>query len=811
MNKKTVLFTTLFLSLIFLIGCSQPVAGEVGSSSEDVTISFNYNLIGAFEQQGSRSNEQQSSRSNQHFFDAKMKVTNLATTKVAEYDWIVMLEPALMTVTSYSSLLLEPGSYRFELIMNSPEYSYYGKSGAITVKKGSNTIPLTITPVIGATEGTNVTSENISNLSINFSTIELDHITNPRLGYRINGGTETIITLNKASGFSVLSSTKNYKDTLQLKLYDGRTLVGINRDSGSKIFPIHGEGLFSLPISGGAGQFSFVIPPEVFAKIERGGVDALEVMLTVRGPNNPPQKVALTSAIDAAGVIRATGTVEGLINDRVHLNLDLAENYKFPTGPNSYGTIYSRIAHATIEDVELNSSNRTVAVNYNIFTGSHYNSKLRAMVNLSVMNSHGHPITGYNIRVVGDNYIDAGTTNWETGSVLFDVTPGERRIELFYGKEGPLLKAFNLSLKPLDIKNITYKFPASGVWTEVDPDSFTGGEPLPFDVVRRGSTIYRIREQESLSGRTITLEMPDAAKTGWMRVGPSYSLSAGEVLYDKKEPENNIAIDSKGTLYIAPQDSNGNITHLMRLKSNYSGWFQMPLPADATPYKLLTNRQGELFIACREKARFIQKLKSDGSGWMDCYPAPSTSYIEQLRFDNEDRLHMTIGHDFYRYEAATGGWKMLTDMSFIYDERDSYYKFNSLNEAIFISNMMYYNDATATSGNKYTRYYVSVKKMGTGSSYKWGETLSKAPKNNPIKLNSFTLMNGDIYALIDGVGGRPEIYRVDGSTLKVKPAFSEDMPVMGSGFKARIASGRDGKIYLNYYNETKGLSITYKR
>ena len=292
---------------------SPPVAAAETQQQEvtfDVDLSallVNEIVPGTFEDQPSEAN----------LLQGAMQVTNLVNGDISSFPWTVNVdENDLANVQSFQTLVLEPGSYAFELTVSDGNRTYSGSS-IHTVNDGDTAIaPMTIRPVIGDTLIDAATVAELIDFRFNYSVADINgaNLSNPSIGITINNNSEQIFLLNPSTGLTehMLLNLLPGQYDISLRLLDNGIQVGKSVsfqetgvtvaqgiDVSMDIVPLHGEFALSLAVEGADATVNLQIPPEVVDEV--GGSANLQTILSVTGDNYPLQEQALSLTPNATG------------------------------------------------------------------------------------------------------------------------------------------------------------------------------------------------------------------------------------------------------------------------------------------------------------------------------------------------------------------------------------------------------------------------------------------------------------------------------------------------------------------------------
>ena len=354
-----------------------------------------------------------------------MLVEDLVSNEVESHSWTVNLdENDLANVTSFKSLVLEPSSYNFTLVLDRGEHQYAGAS-IHTVEDGSQElVPMTIRPVIGDTQVTTEVVSELVDFRFNYSASQLGEagLIGPSIGITIDQGSELVFDLDPTTGLSehmFLNLVPGTYD-MSLRLFDAGSQVGksvpgqgtgVSVSPGTNvtldIVPLYGEIGLGLAVEGGNANITIQVPAEVVD--EAGDLGNLQSILSVVGPENPLQEVALSLVQVDAGY-EATVTLPEMYYGNLDFELsfsDIAQNE--PLG-------------SCVDTTTLTRNQTSVECELTLRTRSAIGGNLLSTVGLNVFDLDGAPVSGAVVSVDGQ---DIAITNSATFS-----TPGYSKIYL---------------------------------------------------------------------------------------------------------------------------------------------------------------------------------------------------------------------------------------------------------------------------------------------------------------------------------------------------------------------------------------------
>jgi len=287
MNAFKIGTSAVLAAALMFTGCSKK--DTITGSDNSGETKFAYTLTGAFSQKlAERASES---------LISQMVTTDVVANTKDTIDWPVALDEDALTLTSLMTRVQKPSTYTFELTVNKGAHTYIGSAQNIEfLDADQNNVILNVKPVIGKTD-LGFTVANMPKLTFNYKAEDLASLTDPKVGYIIDNGSETIIDLNKTTGDTeVYMSIAEGNHDVKLKLYDGALQVGksltaqenvtieANGDLTMDIIPLHAEATVSMGIENGPGKINLSVPSEVIT--EAGTLSNLKTTVTLTSAKN---------------------------------------------------------------------------------------------------------------------------------------------------------------------------------------------------------------------------------------------------------------------------------------------------------------------------------------------------------------------------------------------------------------------------------------------------------------------------------------------------------------------------------------------
>ncbi len=409
----------LLASILLLIGCTGEDSSSGDTKAEEPGTKIDLTITSIKKQLVPNSGPSMSAMAansvNGTLMQGQLLAENLDTLTQETFNWSIFLNETTFEVESNKSIVLDPGEYRFSLLVNHGNQQYAGMS-VMTIIDGQNTIDMTIRPIIGDTISTVNLVDNLADFRFQYDPSELSvaGISSPNLGIILDGGLEEILAINPATGISdeYLNLSVGYH-TIDLKLYDGSLQRGKSPVSNQEFYfhpdfdielnlvPLHGEANIALTHNGGEATFDFLIPTEVVD--EAGGLGNLDVLFSIVSAKNSLQEIDLVLSQDASNDYRASTTISEFQADEATLSLSFTRK-----SPN---TLLGSCNQVVVIDTTPRSMICDLTLRRNAVAGG----RLLSTIGINVEDS-GMPVAGATVYVDGELF---GITSSELGSYGF--------------------------------------------------------------------------------------------------------------------------------------------------------------------------------------------------------------------------------------------------------------------------------------------------------------------------------------------------------------------------------------------------------
>ena len=489
--RHIVYMVSMLLVTLSLVGCSGSGSNDSTTQSNESSIDISLSALytGTTSSSSAALNQAPSflASAPSKIVTGELLAVNHTTGTSETYDWSVYLDESDLSATSNKTIVLEPGDYTFSLLLTDANMQYGGTAVYQVLDQGQHSIPLTVAPIIGDTVVNVSVLSELATYKFSYATSELTSLTAPKVGISIDGGSEQLFTINKATGLS--QTYLNLTDgsyNAHLSFYDGNIQVGrsvpeqenitvvagdpLNID----IVALHGEAEFILDVADGNATIRANIAQEIIDEI---GLDNLEVILTLSDGNTT--KEALMTLVTDTNSTYATTTLSGLQFGTYALQL------KFNDKTDTSVPVGSCLA----DDVVLNSVGSTVECKITLQKRSVFGGNLLATVGINVFNTSYEPIAGASVYA---NDVFIGLTNegtfgtkgyLKTYQVAGDIT--------FSADDTNKTGSVSTTLNPLDVKNFDI-FLDQDIQADINMSAYAAsgyGKPWKYDLNATGDAL----------------------------------------------------------------------------------------------------------------------------------------------------------------------------------------------------------------------------------------------------------------------------------------------------------------------------------
>ena len=443
---------TLIIST-FLLGCMESNTSiNTMEEQQTVDIRYNYTLSGIHQQILSENPNALSKVAVAENLIGQMIVYSHTTGLTDTTAWFVTIDETAKTITSNMTQVLPLGVYDFTLEIVDGNKFYVGSQNNVNLTP-QTTVSLIVSPVLGDLT-LDYTVTNISVFKFQYPANELSDITDPKLGYKIDGGAEVIIDLSKVTGTNELwINIPEGPHTIELSLYDGAILVGTSMDSQENvgvlqnqditldIVPLTSEVAFNMSLDGGDLFIEINIPTEVIDEV--GSESNLFTVLNLVGNINTLIEDTLSFSLngDSSGYV-SNITLPGIYFDTVALELEFYDQ-----------STNDLIAHSVVSGLVLSSNDQLLNLALDINRRALITGNILASVGVNVYDDSLNPVAGAVVSLNGNIQGITGSGAFGTSGYLHFLTvEGNHTLSAEFNGATDTL-AINLSA--LDISNFT--------------------------------------------------------------------------------------------------------------------------------------------------------------------------------------------------------------------------------------------------------------------------------------------------------------------------------------------------------------------
>lgn len=328
--------------------------------------------------------------------------TDTGTTRT--FNWSVYLEAATLAVQSNKTIVLDPGTYDFAMVVSRGDHTYAGEALGVTIADGTNDVPLTLAPVIGDTVTDVLVVRRLVDFRFSYDPGELAAagITDPHIGIRVDGGPEQVFLLNAAFGVSQYMHLNLLPGSyqFQLALYDGSiqrgksvpaqeaVTISPGVDLHMDLVALHGETTFALSEAGGDATFVFNIPAEIVNEV--GGTGNLAAFWRLNSPRNGFYEGRLDVLPDGAGNYTASVMISPFDFDTVDLSLIFSDI-----------TFGENVGDCSVAGAAVNTPGGTFPCAVTLRRRSLITGTLLATLGVNAFSTAGEPVAGAKIYANG--------------------------------------------------------------------------------------------------------------------------------------------------------------------------------------------------------------------------------------------------------------------------------------------------------------------------------------------------------------------------------------------------------------------------
>jgi len=331
-----------------------------------------------------------------------LTITNLDDTSVSPQTLpvVVSLNTETWAVAITRELVLIPAVYQFDILIQEGTSQYVGTSTFAVVEDQTNTVPLTITPVIGNQQLTINQVNRLSKITFQYPAQELSQFTTPQIGVSIDGGDQTMMPLNKTTGSTevAINLVPGIHD-FKLKFYDGSFQKGKSKPEQETQNVVQGQALtmdlvalkgiatFAMTENGGDLAYTATLPSAIVEEV--GTMDKLRVMLSISGTRNAYQQV--TMSVEASGLnYSASATFSGIFFETANFSMDFYDNAQNVL-----------LGSCLLNEVVVDSNTSPQACDLSLIRNAVAGGSLLTTIQLNAEDNDGNPVAGASISIGG--------------------------------------------------------------------------------------------------------------------------------------------------------------------------------------------------------------------------------------------------------------------------------------------------------------------------------------------------------------------------------------------------------------------------
>ncbi len=475
MYKRALSIISVIFLTLFLVGCN----GEEKASVAKVETNVDISLAALYAGKSSISRALK-------VVTGELQAYNVTTGTTDIFAWSAYLNDTDLNVTSNKTIVLEPGSYQFSLLLNDGNNQYVGTAVYEVLDASQNTIPLSVAPVIGDTVFNVSVIANLATYKLSYSVSELSALTNPQVGISVDSGAESIFTINKSTGLSqAFLNLPDGAHNVHLNFYDGNVQVGRSAPAQENITVVAGDPInIDIVALHGATEFTLdVIDSNATIKanivqdiIDEIGLANLQVIMVMSDGNTTTYEnnmTLVTEANSTYGITTVPGMQYGTYNFQLTFN-DLSDT-SVPVGS------------CVIPDVVLSTAGSTLNCQISLQRRSVLGGNLLATVGINVFNTNNEPVAGASVYANGTliGLTNSGTFG-TSGYLKTFHTAGD---VVFRAEDATNFGEVNSTLSPLGVSNVDI-FLDTLIVPVVNPaPSYASGKPWKYDYNATGNAL----------------------------------------------------------------------------------------------------------------------------------------------------------------------------------------------------------------------------------------------------------------------------------------------------------------------------------
>jgi surface protein len=399
-------------------------------------------------------------------YTGTLSVKDLNTKQTKTYEWYANLNTDTFELNSTTTITLTPSDYEITLLLTKGKAQYVGKKAVTIRDEDSINLDFVLSPVIGDVVAKFEALDGLMNFKLNYDVNDFSSLSAPNMSLGVDNDSMVNFKINSSTGFSELfMNIPEGKRTIKLKLFDGHkqvakatetVLVEYDTDINIDIIPLKGDLSLNFNVDNSSFDVNLTIPKEV---IESTGsiANTKSVIKILSDHANGTLKTKEFNIVKSNGVYQAYLSFTDMkVNSTVSVEVSFFNKNK-----------NKLVSKMTI----IAPQNKKVSTSLGVYSEAGLGGNVLASLSMNIQNTDDEVLSGALV-YLDDIFI--GHSNYN-GYLSTTLTKGIHY--LTFKKDGKLIAARRLRLRPLEISNIFVK-----VGEEFDDRDLTN----PFKIIVKG-------------------------------------------------------------------------------------------------------------------------------------------------------------------------------------------------------------------------------------------------------------------------------------------------------------------------------------